>query len=688
MREGTAEQDRRERDLERKLEAGKKARDIGPIPAVADPERRERCSATFQGFCETYFADAFSLGWSDDHLRVLGKIEQVLTVGGLFGFGMPRGSGKTTLCRAAVLDALLYGRHPYVVLIASAEDMARSLLDSIKRVLLGNPLLAEDFPEVVAPIRALENNARKQVGQLCEGQPTYITWAADKLVLPTIPKSAASGSIITVAGLDSSMRGQQHTRMDGTVIRPSLVVLDDPQTRQSAGSVTQTRRRLATLYGDVLGMAGPGKKISGFMPCTKIYHDDLADQVLDPERTPEFQGECTKLVYEFPAADDLWEQYAKLRADGLRAGDAGREATAFYNANRKAMDKGARVAWADRFNDDELSAIQHAMNLKLRDEEAFFAEYQNEPVADQDEDLVVTAEQIMQRTNGRPRKEAPASTAHLTAFIDVQEKALYYVVAAWEPGFTGVVADYGTFPDQKRRYFTLRDAKRTLKRTYQGAGTEGAIQAGLEQLGGELLDQAWPVAGAGGQQTLRIERLLVDAGYLPQVVGAACRQLGSAAMPSKGVGIKAGQRPMTAYRRRPGERHGWHWYVPSIARTAEVRHVLYDTNHWKAFVHARLGTMPGDRGALTLWGKSPTTHKMLADHVGSAETCIRTEGFGRVVNEWNHKPSNPDNHLFDCLVGAAVAGSMAGASLGEQAGNGRSSGGKVKLSELQRKRAA
>ncbi len=40
----------------------------------------------------------------------------------------------------------------------------------------------------------------------------------------------------------------------------------------------------------------------------------------------------------------------------------------------------AIVAWQERFNYDELSAIQHAMNLKLQDEAAFFAEYQNQPL--------------------------------------------------------------------------------------------------------------------------------------------------------------------------------------------------------------------------------------------------------------------------------------------------------------------
>ena len=56
------------------------------------------------------------------------------------------------------------------------------------------------------------------------------------------------------------------------------------------------------------------------------------------------------------------------------------KATDFYLANRKAMDAGAEVSWEARFNHDEISALQHAMNLKFQDETAFMSEYQNDPL--------------------------------------------------------------------------------------------------------------------------------------------------------------------------------------------------------------------------------------------------------------------------------------------------------------------
>jgi uncharacterized membrane protein YraQ (UPF0718 family) len=77
------------------------------------------------------------------------------------------------------------------------------------------------------------------------------------------------------------------------------------------------------------------------MPCTVIRNGDLADQILDRSKHPEWQGERTRLVYEFPTNEKLWAQYAQLRGDSLRNDGNGKEATAFYRAHRAEMDAGA-----------------------------------------------------------------------------------------------------------------------------------------------------------------------------------------------------------------------------------------------------------------------------------------------------------------------------------------------------------
>ena len=109
----------KEQARERNKRLSLSGRNIGEIPPVVNPERKAMACASFQGFCETYFPQTFHLPWSDDHLKVIAKIEKAVLEGGLFAMAMPRGSGKTTLCETACLWAILIGAREYVCLIGS-----------------------------------------------------------------------------------------------------------------------------------------------------------------------------------------------------------------------------------------------------------------------------------------------------------------------------------------------------------------------------------------------------------------------------------------------------------------------------------------------------------------------------------------------------------------------------------------
>ncbi|MBI5939831.1 MAG: phage terminase large subunit family protein [Caulobacterales bacterium] len=646
-----------------KLES-ESGRDIGALPSIENPARKAAAARSFQAFCESYFPEVFALRFSADHLKVIAKTEQAVLEGGLFALAMPRGSGKTTIAECACLWAILYGHREFVCLIGSDEQHASDMLESLKTELDTNELILADFPEVAFPIHCLDGIAHRANGQLYRGARTHIGWTAKEIILPTIPGSKASGAIIKVAGITGRIRGMKFKRPDGRAVRPSLVVLDDPQTDESARSLSQCQHREAILAGAVLGMAGPGKKIAGIMPCTVIRPGDMADRILDREVHPEWNGERTRMVYAFPTATKLWDEYAKYRADGLRAGHGLADATAFYLANRDAMDAGSAVAWTERFNHDEISAIQHAMNLKLQDEHAFWAEYQNEPLPEiGEEDGELSAEHIVAKLNGLEHRALPSGTDHLTAFIDVQQKALFYVVCAWSSDFTGWVVDYGTWPDQRRPYFTLRDLKHTMAAATKGAGLEGQIYAGLEAATKDLCGRRYR-RDDGAEMS--IERLLIDAnwGQSTDVVYQFCRQSANAALllPSHGRFVGAASMPFNEYKRKRGDRPGHNWRIPSVVGKRTVRHVLYDTNFWKSFIHARLGVAMGDPGCLSLWGHQPERHRLLAEHL-TAEHRVRTEGRGRVVDEWRLRPERADNHWFDGVVGCAVAASILGVVL-------------------------
>jgi hypothetical protein len=668
--------------------ASQAGREIGDLPVVVNPARKAKAEEDFRAFCESYFPRTFHLAWSPDHLKVIERIEQAVMHGGLFALAMPRGSGKTSIAECACLWAVLYGHREFVCLIGASEAHATEMLDSIKTELDGNDLLAEDFPEVTHPIRSLEGIANRCSGQLCNGERTHIGWTASEIVLPTIPDSRASGAIIKVAGITGRIRGMKFKRADGETVRPSLVVLDDPQTDESARSLSQCAARERILAGAVLGLAGPGQKISGIMPCTVIRPGDMADSILDRERHPDWNGERTRMVYSFPTDEKLWARYTEVRAESLRIHGDMREATAFYEANREAMDEGAKVAWPQRYNHDEASAIQHAMNLKLQDEAAFFAEYQNEPLPEDDlvDEELLSADEIARKLNGMKRGEVPVGANHLTMFVDVQGKLLFWLVAAFEEDFTGYVIDYGAYPEQRRAYFTLRDAQNTLQSVAKGTGLEGAIYAGLEAVAEKHLRREWQRDDGA---MMRVERCLIDAnwGTSTDVVYQFCRQNEHAAvlLPSHGRFVGAGSVPFQEYRRKKGDHVGLNWRIPNVRGRRAVRHVLFDSNYWKSFVHARLTVPMGDRGCLSVFGRDPEPHRLLSEHLTS-EYRVKTEGRGRVVDEWKLRPEASENHWLDCLVGCAVAASIQGTILPGTDMKAAPKRGRIKLSDLQQER--
>mgnify|MGYP005898883381 FL=1 len=659
-------EDRRNAERDRQAEQSLAGRDIGPLPEVVNPNRKAACERNFQLFCESYFPETYALAWSPDHLKVIEKIETAVLRGGLFALALPRGSGKTTITESAALWSMLYGHREFVVLIGATESAALELLDSLKTELEVNERLAEDFPEVCYPVAQLEGIANRCAGQLYKGERTRITWTSNEIVLPTVEGSRASGIIVRVAGITGRIRGMKFKRSDGRNVRPSLVVIDDPQTSESAGSLEQTRKRVRVLAGDILGLAGPGQKISGIMPCTIIRPGDMADIILNRNTHPDWNGEKTRMVYRFPTNMKLWEEYAEIRAEALRTEGNFQKATEFYLANREAMDAGAEVSWEARFNHDEVSALQHAMNLKFQDEAAFMSEYQNDPLPDDTaDDSLLSVDEICAKINGLARRRVPLKCDRLTMFVDVQKALLFYVVIAWAEDFTGAVIDYGSWPDQHRHEYSLADANPSIQTLFPKAGFEGALYAALSALTDECLGREWEREDGA---VLKIERALVDAnwGQSTDVVYQFCRQSSHAGviLPSHGRYVGASSKPMTEYRKQQGDRLGFNWMIPNVAGKRAIRHVIYDTNYWKSFIHARLAVPVGDKGSLTLYGRIPGAHQLFAEHL-TAEYRVKTQGRGRTVDEWKLKPQSHDNHFLDCVAGCAVCGSMLGASLPE-----------------------
>lgn len=658
---------KKDRERDRQAEMSRGGRDIGPLPAVANPRRRKRAEKNLRVALETYFAQRFPLAWSDDHKRVISTIEDCMRNGGLFALAMPRGSGKTTICEAAVLLAVMFGWHQYAVLMAATSKHATKRMVAVKKELLNNDLLLKDFPEVCHPIRKMGGIANRCKGQTLDGQPTDMDWGKYQIVLPTVDGSAASSAVIECGGLLEAVRGLLYSRPDGTSVRPTFALIDDPQTRRSARSQTMSEERERILAGDVLYLAGPGKTMSAVMPCTVIEKHDLCDRMLDRKQHPEWQGVRAKLLDRWPTNIKLWEDYAEKLREELAGDGDGRNATKFYRKNRKAMDEGAQVAWPARKEPGELSALQHAMNRWISDPIAFAAEMQNEPLESQAIDFeMLPAEQIAAKINNHARGQVPAEATCLTAGVDVQKRVLFWLVAAWADPLTGWIVDYGTWPDQTSHFFTADTVRRTIQKQYPGRTLEAQILAACTELLDALGAREWSRADGA---TAMLDGGLIDAGWgeTKDQVYEACRG-NRLFLPSHGRGIRAGDRPMYEWPKKKGQRRGVNWTL-TPPKGSEPRHVIVDTNFWKTKIHERLCLAHGDPGSLTLFKSPPAVHRLLSQHLAS-ESPIETEGHGRKMIEWRAPPAC-ENHWLDALELAMVRASMQGvAMVARQPANG------------------
>lgn len=694
-RPGSVADRHRDRMAERSRDATAKIADIGAIPAVANPERREAARNELLYFLQTYFPNSTGLSpFSDDHKRVIARIERCIVEGGRFCNAVYRGFAKTTISQNAALWSVLFGYRRYAVVFGATDGDAQRNILAIKLELSDNDLLAEDFPEVCHAVKALEGKPQRCASQTCQGTPTHIQWKADQIVLPTIAGSVASGAVLTCRGLTAASRGMVFKNADGTNQRPDFVIVDDPQTDESASTPLQVSKRLDILKRSILKLAGHNRQIACVVNATVISRDDMIEQLLDPKRNPTWQGERIKMVRKWADTHDtLWmNDYARLRTtfnrddpdDQRRAKAAANE---LYAQRRTEMDAGCVVSWEHCYDrESEASAIQHAYNLLIDDGADIFAtECQNEPRVNAQVDAVrLSAGEIITRLNGFKRFEFPREVEHLSCFIDVQDAALYYAVCGWAPDFTGYVLDYGAWPEQLRRYYRLSDISPTLATAFPGP-QETQWYEGLRTLCESLTGRQWTRADG---VAMKLGRIIIDANYgvSTRVVKRFCQvsPWSQILTPAHGRGVRAGDVPMNHYPVKPGERRGHNWILRPDAEATGQRHVLYDGNYWKSFIHARLRPMHPARCSLSLWGDDPRQHEMIADHL-AAESPVRTEGRGRTVDQWELPANRPDNHLLDCLVGCCVGAAMLGAAMAEHQPKARNTA-RIPLSEMGRRR--
>jgi hypothetical protein len=654
LRGGTVGGDR-ERAYQRDLMRSRRQqeRSITIDASRIDPARRAACANDPVLFCTTYFPDVFYHPFTDDQRAMVAAITERIHYGGYQALAAERGGGKSTITKiVGGVWAVVYGYIDWLVLLNPSGRMAMDTLKDIKSFYEFNDLLREDFPEICDPIRALEGAPQRGGFQMVDGQRTRLAWGTEEIVLPTVAGSAAAGAIITARGIDAAIRGLVRGAK-----RPRLVLVDDIETRESANSYTQTASRRETLQKDVIGLAGPGRQIAIALLCTVINRKCLAWEYTDRKLRPEWNGIRQQWIKVWPTDADAWERYIAQRRQDKQNGDAfGRGAHALYLSARAAMDAGAQVSNARRFDPkvlpdgtrSEESSLQAAMNLIAdQGKDNFLSEYQNAPIEDDAEGTGLSERLVQNRAAGCDKGVVPSVCEALTLGVDIGGRQLHWCLVAWRAGMIGQIVDYGS-------HTVNSPLTGKLTSEHNRAAVESAVQTALLELA-DAVRTGWPQEGAPLPRTLDLA--LVDAGWQDKAVYGFCAGQSGLWRPCKGFG--SGQR--LAYRppsRQAKDRlvgNNWAAMYQHGDRTW-LYHV--NSDFWKLSVQNGFLLPPDKPGSLTLWGQDPFVHQTYARHI-CAERWVREFVPGKGTREYFAVESK-QNHWLDATHYAAAAASVLG----------------------------
>ena len=725
-------------------------RDIAPLPIEdIDWDLRLRCKDDLKLFETEYLPTVFFKGFSTDHDICIRKIEDVFRKSGdMFALAMPRGGGKTAHCRAGLIWGTAYAFRLFPFFVGSKEDKAVQTLEFIKTYWFRNVKLRRDFPEIGWSIFKLENRFHLARGQTFNGQSSHVEYGSDTLRYPSLllpsniaevyekhdPDSllkkqgstdnftttiadddgneetfwlaASAGIVIRTAGIDGSIRGEAEVHpITLAQPRPDVVLLDDIQKDAKAESPASVVKMMRLLDGAVQGLAGPGENIAALMPCTVIQNNDVSDQYLDRKIKPEWRGERCQLVNAWPEgitdseigmdteAGILWNEYAEERKKSYTLYEDNRLGTAHYKKNRKKMDEGFVCSWDERFDKaNELSAQQHAFNLRLKSPLTFAAEYQNRPAKAEDgSGFMITAKQLMEKNIAFKRSIVPTDAMHLVSFIDVQNEILFYATLAVASDFTGSIVDFGTFPEVGPTYFRKsqvdgwslltnlffkaypqhQDKALVTKGGKRRAPLEAKIYHALQK-GCEYL-RAKNYTKEGTKDKVGVQRIGIDFrwGQAADVIKRFCKECGMPeVVPCMGQAVPPSNRQFEEYTRTKG----WMFEDSIHPQVKEVKWIyrpdaagqyqmVTDVSRTKSWLMARLASPLGSPGSIAMFNAPQDELEMFADHVCNSEYPDPTTQRGITKDLWLPRAGNPDNDFLDCFVGCCSLAGLTGASL-------------------------
>ncbi len=614
---------------------------------MVDLRKRRALERNTEKWLRTMWPEDFEFAFTRDQKFRMTQTEDRMRTGGKIAIASPRGDGKTMLTEGLSLkniaQAVIRG---LVLLKANSEDGEQMLENIYEKILHDNFLYW--YPEIAYPFIDLGNIKQRAVSQHYDGERTKLIVRKDRIVFPTIPGSSCSGSFIKSFGMNKPVRGYRRGSQ-----RPDFAIIDDPETEESAVSLTEIKKRSKILDRGLAKLGGQKRSIACIMLTTIQAKDSISDTYTDINRKPAWSGIRQRQIIKWPTNPDLWDQYMDIRQQCQKDGDKdGSKATAFYKKNRKKMDAGIELSNVNVYSrDSEISAIQSCYNF-ISDHgiDAFMTECQNDPPEEIiEEGFDLTAATVQKRCDGVPINVIPDGFGYLTAGIDVGGRMLHWVITAWKDEFIGHVVNYGITP--------VHGPRGNLRADENQEELEEAVRLAILSWADDYQQSCCYRSG----EVRPVDCVAIDARYQTQAVYNAIRDAQSRGyIPVMGYGTSIKQ-----YYRKPRQvsdavkvGSGWHKTFHDY-KSMKVWQYHVDDDYFKFKVQQGFVLDASMPGGITLFGENPYDHKSFGRAIVSERRMEEFKpGRGRVV-EYVVKDRN-QNHYLDALKYSRMAASVIG----------------------------
>jgi hypothetical protein len=648
--------DEKEYDRERKKQQRASGREVY-IPVPEDIPLRLACLQDPELLLTTCFPMTYSEPFTDDRKDMLRSIWRAAKYGGDQAIAASRGEGKTTLAMDGALCLMLAGLSFFPVIIGKNQDASSDELKATRERIMASDEFVALFPEIGAPLQAVgpqAGNARLQTvgGQFIGMYLGPKHFAFPKITNEMLPHwpadliSVAAGQVMGAVGIEGRVRGFKFRSH-----RPSVAVIDDVESKDSAVSDLQIEKIERTIEEDIGGMGSSAERIARVYLCTTLNRRCNAYRYTCRKTKPSWNGRRYRKMIKRPERMDLVEEYIALRkARGDDDPDA-RVAFRYWRDNLPEIERDCKISnphsYSRKQHEDgepiELSAIQAYFN-RVADmgEKAVATEIDNDPPDESGvETLGLTAGKVASRISGYLQGDLHPDTQFVTVGLDIGKYYSHWAKIAWHGNAIGHVVDYGVM--ETPGMTTATDARSVMT----------ALLPALMQFRTDMI--------ADG----KLDFCLVDSGDYSEAIYEFVRQAGghpfAAAKGHPGGKLRIGD---VTPDRRP--------FLAAFAhRLPQERLWLYnlDSEFWKQWVHDRFATATFDEnemlndGSLSIYAAPDDRkrHLSYSHHIVAEErrdTFVAGKG---IVRKWVTMSKN--NHYLDATALACAAAGCLGVSL-------------------------